>query len=209
MSQTITITDATASDLTQALAHPTTPPPNPTPQPPSTMTAPFVVDSTHPLATIVTGPDGPLLMLGYDTNTKVPWLYLRTYLRGDSAHGIYSGSFIVFQCVKSDGTFGSAVTLNGGYVGDVPGKENGDLDIIFPVDGVQANVSVTGKYTPVGALVAQPPGVLCWPPDLLRVGSQINRFAAEGMTILPVRAGMPAGAIGCVDVGGGFVPVYA
>jgi hypothetical protein len=209
MTQTITLQDATITDLKTALAAHDSPAPTPVPTPGTAMTQPFTVTAQNPDIVLVTGPDGPLILFHYDTNTKTPWLAMRSYQLADTEHGVYSGCFIQFQCENNAGTPSSAVTLNAGYVGGVPGKENGDLDIGFPVDGVQHIVSLTGHYTPVGSAQAEPAGVLCWPPDVLQVGSSVNRYAGGGYTVLPVRPGMPPQAIGCIRMGAGYVPVFA
>lgn len=208
MTTTITLQDATASDLTQALAHPV-PPPNPNPQPPSTVTAPFQISAAQPFCTIVQGPDGPLMEMSWDSTTKTPWLYITSYYDADTRQGQYPGCFLQFRAKNTAGTMMSAVNLNAGFCGNVAGKENGDLDVGFLVDGVSSVISLTGHWTPPGTTSPAPAGIMVGPPDTMYVGTSVDRFLGVGMKIGPVRPGMPANAIGSVEVQGvGYIAVF-
>lgn len=195
MTTTITLQDATASDLTQALAHPVTTPPPTTNPPPSGSPPP------GNLVTLINGSDGPNGFISYDVNTKATWLTLRSYLKG-SVGGTFAGNFIDFQCMNNAGTWGSGVGLNGGYIAAVPGSENGDLDIVFPVDGVQANVSFTGRYQ------GNPAGIMPWPSQLLQIGALANKFSELWLQEFPPRPGMPPGTVACVKINGKYCPLF-
>jgi hypothetical protein len=159
-------------------------PPDPAPVPPTT-------------TILASGPEGPAVIAVYDAATKTTWLTLRGYEKRDG-----DGGFLSFQNMNTAGKFFDAILLNGGLVDATPGNEQGDLDVLFYVDGKPANVSFCGRYA------GQPPGLMPWPSELLNAGGTLNRYAELWLKEYPPRPGMPAGVTRCVKVNGGYVPIY-
>lgn len=134
------------------------------------MPSSFKVDDKNTTVNLVEGPDGPLLIFVYDPKTKTPWLYLRSY-----AEVQYPGVMLAAQVKNSAGNWCDSVIVNLGLIDKTAGKEQGNVDFVFPVDGVWCNLSMVGVYTdPDG--VKQPPGFLCWPQNLFSIGGPNNKF---------------------------------
>jgi hypothetical protein len=125
------------------------------------------------------------------------WCALRNY---SGTTDQFPGAFLTFQMQNRAGTWLDAVLLNGGLVDPTAGHEQGDLDIGFQVDGKYVVIAFTGSY------MGQEPGIQASPPDLLWLGSSINRFAGLNLTEVACPPSAPAKT--CVRVGDGYVPVY-
>jgi hypothetical protein len=158
-------------------------------------------------AVMMTTADGP----GYtadNTDIKQPWISAWSYMRTSIEHNQFGGAFYQYLVRNDAGTWMGPVCINGGMLDGTTGREQGCYDVTVLLDGAPAYFTFTGRFDPWGPAAASDPGFMCWPPDILAIGSIHNRWASLFLTEHPPRPGMPPGVRRCVKVNGGFVPIY-
>lgn len=194
MSKTVTIQDATMADLKAALSAPSAPAPVIAPDATNLSANPYVLQDAA-------GTGLPNALISYDSGpTKATWLTIRCFQKGNTDGG-FAGTFYSSQVMNNAGTW-MDIVINGGLIDGMPGKEQINFDFVGPVDGKSANVSIVGR-TQWGA-----PMLGTWPSELFALGASPNRWLELWLKEYPPRPGMPPGVTRCVNVNGGYVPIY-
>lgn len=89
---------------------------------------------------------------------------------------LYGGAFMVFHAMNEAGQMLPAVTLNPGFIGGVPGRENGDFDVVFPVDGVSKTIALSGHWTDPRTGTVYPAGIQISDTNLFELGSSSTKW---------------------------------